>query len=586
MDRKRELVERVQRDGFKPIAVASLEPLPKGLYAQIMPRSLPVASSEQALNFLKLLLNPETTILPSMHEFLSRHDRPARRGPVGVGEFWLCFGKWLLHQVKYSNQAPYRVEGEIEYAYNSIKGGLTKDRYDTLLAAFQLEEEPLTGAFLDHRQRLANLVKPGNLLVIDESILASNSKLAKREGKMRYIPGKPHPKGLFANMGLQKLLYCRYPLVFDVECKWSNLSLSMCDALLAIVARLENQFGAGFLVIADSGYPASIILEGDRMRMKSRFICSVSTAKVSGGLRRLAVAANECLPVNRKTVLFHQDRGLVAYAHRLAAYTQVLVSNACDVIDQAPVAVYPRAMTFQQASILAMNFSVQEMVRILGFPAPAPQELVGYDRYPCNYILKMTGHDISGPLDTEGYVSKESLLPLNIEAIRGIAEYCNINHTGKKKKDLIELILKRHPRAKPPEPPTWHQKIKRAQDAMDASPKVAEHIEIELHTLIDQIMPATDEPEFATVYRKNYGLEDRFNYMLYRYFAQHRCKTATSKYTWLYFYVCIWNAFAIWTEKQSKENIIERNEAVEFYDPSFTRFLLDIVEQIGASYKQ
>lgn len=582
--RKRELLERVQRDGYRPIDASRVEPLPKGLYSQLMPRSLPDATSSKAFDYLRLLLDPQKTVLPAMEKLLAHHLRPARRGPVEVSEFWLCFAKWLVHQIKHSPQAPNRLEGEIEISYKGVKDQLTKDRYATLLAAFQLPEIPLNEAFLDHRQRLASFVKPGNLLVIDESILACNSRLAKREGKMRYIPGKPHPKGLFVNMGIQKLLYCRFPVVYDAECKWSYESLSMCNALLAIVARLEKQFGMGFLVLADSGYPASVIIDGERKRMESKFICSVSTAKVSGGLRHLADAACQCLPVGRKTLLFNQDKGMIAFAHRQTNYTQVLVTNACTVVNQPPLRVYPRPTTFQQACALARHFSVDEMVELLAFPAPDTNEMVGYDRYPAHYIFKVTGHDISGPLDAEGYVSKDSLLPLNIEAIRGIAEHCNINHRGRKKKELVDLIIKRHPKAKPPEPPTRYHSKKRSQQANNASPKEAEHMEVSTNNLIEQIMPDAGEPEFAILYKKNYGLQDRFNAIIYRYFAQHRCKTATSKYTWLYFYVCLWNAFALWTEKQTKDIGGERDESADLIDIEFTRFLLDIVEQVGANY--
>jgi hypothetical protein len=106
-------------------------------------------------------------------------------------------------------------------------------------------------------------------------------------------------------------------------------------------------------------------------------------------------------------------------------------------------------MSFDQACVLAQNFSVDEMVRALGFPAPSNLQRVGYMRYPTRYIAEITGHDISSPLDSEGYVSQESLATLNTETIRGIAEHIGIKHFGKKKKELVKLILERHPKAKP-----------------------------------------------------------------------------------------------------------------------------------------
>jgi hypothetical protein len=59
--------------------------------------------------------------------------------------------------------------------------------------------------------QLQKLVKPGIVLAIDETILGSNSKSAKRNGMIR----KPHPKGYFINMGLQKLLRTSLPIAWD-----------------------------------------------------------------------------------------------------------------------------------------------------------------------------------------------------------------------------------------------------------------------------------------------------------------------------------------------------------------------------------
>jgi hypothetical protein len=104
---------------------------------------------------------------------------------------------------------------EKEEAETVLKGAITPDRYSTLLAAFCLDDPTSGAAFLHHRMQLQKLVKPGTVLAIDETILGSNSKSAKRNGMIRYIPGKPHPKGYFINMGLQKLLRTSLPIAWD-----------------------------------------------------------------------------------------------------------------------------------------------------------------------------------------------------------------------------------------------------------------------------------------------------------------------------------------------------------------------------------
>jgi hypothetical protein len=81
--------------------------------------------------------------------------------------------------------------------------------------------------------------------------------------------------------------------------------------------------------------------------------------------------------------------------------------------------------------------------------------------------------------------------------------------------------------------------------------KTTEHMKCEALRRVKQFMPHSETPAFAALYRKNYGLEDRFNAVLYAYFAQNRCKTASCKYTWLYFYICLWNTYALYTEKST-----------------------------------
>jgi hypothetical protein len=110
----------------------------------------------------------------------------------------------------------------------------------------------------------------------------------------------------------------------------------MKHALLAIVYRLEEQLDTPFVVLADSGYPASSIIGHPRKDMKSKFICSVSSAKVAESLQFIAEAAIDCLPLNRNSLIWSEKEGLVAYCHHQKTYTQVLVTNACIVNDAPP----------------------------------------------------------------------------------------------------------------------------------------------------------------------------------------------------------------------------------------------------------
>ena len=174
-----DLIERLRQLGFSSIDNSRLGTLPGPLFTQVFDHTLPNADYGEEWNFLKKLLVPEATIIPHLSKTLLKHDRPARREPVSVGEFWHCFGKWLVDQVFYSERGRDMTKNEIEDAKIAVKFGLSEDRQKTIVAAFNLGDDELGAAFLDHRTRLSNLIMVGNLLAIDETILASNSRQAK-----------------------------------------------------------------------------------------------------------------------------------------------------------------------------------------------------------------------------------------------------------------------------------------------------------------------------------------------------------------------------------------------------------------------
>jgi hypothetical protein len=110
----------------------------------------------------------------------------------------------------------------------------------------------------------------------------------------------------------------------------------------------------------------------------------------------------------------------------------------------------------------------------------------------------MTGQGICLPLDADGFVSENSLKSLSIEAMRGIAENCNITHTGQKKNDLIDAIISKHPKAKLPQVVSSHFRRKRNAHVHSVDAKSSEHMERDTKTVNDQFMLPVDEPNFVS----------------------------------------------------------------------------------------
>lgn len=122
---------------------------------------------------------------------------------------------------------------------------------------------------------------------MDESILESDSKEAHNSGMIKYIAGKPHPKGYFFVGALQCFKYTRLGFLIDLNWKWSHDGPGMGEALMICVQGAEELLRTKFVVISDSGYPASRLLIERQPQLTSSFICFVSTSMVSGSLRHL-----------------------------------------------------------------------------------------------------------------------------------------------------------------------------------------------------------------------------------------------------------------------------------------------------------
>ena len=179
----------------------------------------------------------------------------------------------------------------------------SKDRMQKVRASFDMVEAHCSIIKERTADRWCDNVTPGKLLVVDETILLDVSRRAILKNMIRYIPGKPVPKGLFINGALQRFHKSQAVYALDLEYKWCADSVGMGDALLALVVRCERRTTATFVVLADSGYPSSRILLEPHPEIQSTFICSVSVANVSGSLRFMPQAISDHCPMEHQFCL-------------------------------------------------------------------------------------------------------------------------------------------------------------------------------------------------------------------------------------------------------------------------------------------
>ena len=536
---------------------------------------------------LKLLLKPEDGFLPYMSKCLEKHPRPSRHQPVSEEEWWIIFGIWLGNQIK-KGQNNHRLQPSFRQALEDLKNSLTNDRKEVLLGAISFHESELVtlASKLCHHTR--HITKAGSLLIVDESILNSESKDGTMRGMLKMIDNKPHSRGYFFHCACQKGLLSRCVLILGLECKWSRKSMSMLDSLLAL-AKCEKLYGRAFLVECDGGYPASTVLLDPHPELRSRFTCSVTQSKVSGALRGLVDMANGVMQIGQTVTLVCKKPKLTAFIHRKKTITLCLVTNAYLVRtgDELDAFIDPKfRMSWDQVNALYSFFTPEELQFRFGFPTPDNEPIRGEPRYYFKYLRSVTGQDLSVPTDFHGVVSENSLAKMGISELKEIARLNNINLKGTiTKKSIISIIVKCHPMANLDEDSI--PALARTLDNTDVKGVSNAYHELKsaLRELKARLLEETPVPPFEEQYTKNYGLQDRLNAQVYRNFKHTLSKGGNQKLTWAVLYLYLENARSIFHERalQSMAST-QQVRATRKELPSLAVFCSSIVEYIAFQY--
>ena len=496
-------------------------------------------------------------------------------------EFWITIAIWLLRQLKKGNRSDLLKSGELEEIEGDVKMLMTEDRFQELKRALVLDEEAFYEQIAHFRTSCADVIIPGKLLPIDESIFNSHSKAASRLGMLRFIENKPHPKGYFFHGALQKFVKSKTIFVLDLEMKWHHESPSMKECLLNIVSRCEKVYNNHFIVLTDSGYPASRIIEDFPSCVKSKFIASVSISHLSGSLRCLAEAGIATLKQGHPILLRRKNDGLLAFLCKKPNYTQCLVTNVWNESIDGPKKDVAVKLNVHQALALTQVFSVQEMIEKLGLPAASETEI----RYPFKYLHRISGVDLTTPLDSEGYVSSNSLLPFSMQETRQIAELLGIKITHLKKEQLIAAILQRHPRANHSLQIEATKKKKKRVSPTPINDTSLKQLKQAFNQQSDRLLQKTSAPSFVKLYTENYGLQDRMNELIYGVFRHQVSKGVNTKYTWALLYIMLINSSSLWKEwKTLKPGSGDFSPQFEVGQKALVKFAWKVVKQIVAVY--
>ena len=376
-------------------------------------------------------------------------------------------------------------------------------------------------------------------------------------------------------------------IVLDVESKWNFHAPSMGDSAWNLVRQCEMSFGRDFVVLLDSGYPASHFLCEAQRAIKSKFICSVSVSRVSGKLRTLSEVAKQFLRKSECIVVYSPTLHLVAALHGKQHYTSALVTNYFVPTSNHGEESWPLKMGIQDARILT-KFYRPIFLQIADTFAPQLSTDSKYLSSQRHHIFQLTGADIGSPTDENGNVTQNSLKSIGIQDLREVAQMSGIQTTKegkpKSKDTLVQEILAVHPQA------ILEQSVadKPRKGKRPSSYTAAEEDLIQQNRVLSKLkarfLTPRAVPNYAELYAKNYGDEDRFNYLLYDCFRHQLARSPEQHYTWLLLYIHVVNSWSVF-----KENVLEHAANINKPAPpqahlSLEAFCWNIISQIGRVY--
>ena len=206
------------------------------------------------------------------------------------------------------------------------------------------------------------------------------------------------------------------------------------------------------------------------------------------------------------------------------------------------------------------KYTIEQLTALLKWPSPTPGS--PESKYIMHYVSHITGVDLLSPLDQYGKVSEKSLTGLSKAHVELIAQAYNIAVASIKKVDLIQSILRVHP------------KVDRSNDAPIVAPKKSQKrsaasgvTELELRhakrkctDLEDRLLVTSARPDFAEQYSLNYGFQDRMNRLIYSTFRITKASSPQMKYAWMIIYCSVINAYGLWKEmKYAKRTLCPKS---------------------------
>ena len=173
------------------------------------------------IDYLRLWISNEFVnehFLPAMNANLAlSREHGAKSGrryrhQATEADFWF----WLAHYFAYHLIAPTEFRTRITNLQSALAGTTGIQRYKKLNAAIHFPLETLKKLFVQFNTIACRLVHHGSAVTIDETLIEYFGRDAKDAGIWRYIPEKPHSKGLMQWRAVCVLRHSRRRIILHI----------------------------------------------------------------------------------------------------------------------------------------------------------------------------------------------------------------------------------------------------------------------------------------------------------------------------------------------------------------------------------
>lgn len=196
----------------------------------------------------------DSILTGTLNPNLQRLNNYSARKRVKKAEFWVFFGRLIIELLE-ASPAGSRLKFPMELLHAAFKSEMKLYRYDAIKAAMTFDLPNITKVLQHNLDVLQKETIIGDVVAMDETILATVGTRAKDLGMLVYIPGKPHPAGILVRGICSRMTKRNCVLFLHGAPKQTNFTCSPMNGGIYLVSELEARTKRSHMVVIDGAFP-------------------------------------------------------------------------------------------------------------------------------------------------------------------------------------------------------------------------------------------------------------------------------------------------------------------------------------------